>query len=158
VLAYPTSCATPCKPKWLYELGAGLEVGTPVVVDGKIFVSVDGRAGASCTRSRPRLYAFAENCGSGGALCKPLWAGFAKGSSSPAVANGVVYAGSVGGRLYAYAVNCAHGRRTCRPLFRSAPVPKGGSTFAASPAVAGGRVYYGAFTEVRAFGLRRSAR
>jgi len=191
VLAYATSCVTPCKPKWLYELGDGLEVGTPVVADGKIFVSVDGVGGsfvyalpASCgafvcdpiwkantvtpfTFATPavsggvvytqgyRFYAFDEDCGSGGAVCKPLWVGFARGSSSPAVANGVVYAGSAGGRLYAYAVNCARGGRTCRPRFRSAPIPRGGSTFAASPAVAGGRVYYGAFTVVRAFGLRR---
>ena len=189
VLAYPTACETPCRPKWLYELGNGLEMGTPVVADGKIFVSADSEGGsfvyalpASCgefvceplwhgntvtpfTFATPavadgvvytqgfKVYAFPENCGTGDALCTPVWRGDAKGSTSPVVANGVVYAGSADGRLYAFAVGCGSGGRTCRPLYRGPRSP--GQPFASSPAVVAGKVYYGAATRVRAFALKR---
>jgi eukaryotic-like serine/threonine-protein kinase len=72
--------------------------------------------------------------------------------SSPAIANGVVYVGSVSGSLYAYKTGCASGGKTCEPLYRGPPT--GGQPFAASPAVVAGKVYYGAFTSVRAFALR----
>ena len=188
VLAFPTACSTPCRPNWLYELDAP-EIGTPVVVDGKVFVSADSEGGslvyalpASCgefvceplwhgntvtafTFATPavsdgvvytqgfKLYAYAEDCGTGNALCRPIWVGNAKGSSSPAVANGVVYAGSVDGRLYAYRVGCRSGGQTCKPLYRGPKV--GGQPFASSPAVVAGKVYYGAGTNVRAFALKR---
>jgi outer membrane protein assembly factor BamB len=188
VLAYPTQCTTPCHPKWLYELAAP-EIGTPVVADGKIFVSADGAGGsfvyalpASCgefvceplwhgdtitpfTFATPavsdgvvytqgfKLYAFDENCGTGDAVCKPLWRGDARGTTSPVVANGVVYAGSVTGSLYAYRIGCASGGATCKPLYRGPPTR--GQPFASSPAVVAGKVYYGAFTAVRAFALGR---
>jgi outer membrane protein assembly factor BamB len=189
VLAFPTSCSTPCNPKWLYELGGGFEIGTPVIADGRIFVSADGAGGsfvyalpASCgdfvcepiwhadtvtpfTFASPavadgvvytqgfKLYAFDENCGTGGAVCKPLWRGDARGASSPAVANGVVYAGSAEGRLYAYAAGCGSGGRTCKPLYRGPRT--GGTPFATSPAVVAGKVYYGAATKMRVFGLKQ---
>ena len=188
VLAYPTLCSTPCQTKWLYELDAP-EIGTPVVADGKVFVSADGDGGsfvyalpASCgefvceplwhantvtpfTFATPavsdgvvytqgfRVYAFDENCGTGDAVCRPLWVGNAKGSTSPAVANGVVYAGSASGRLVAYRVGCARGGKTCKPLYRGPAT--GGTPFAASPAVVAGKVYYAASTSVRTFAPRR---
>src|SRR5215204_773748 len=156
VLAYPRTCTTPCHPKWLYELDAP-EIGTPVVADGKIFVSADGEGGsfvyalpASCgeftceplwhgntvtpfTFASPavsdgvvytqgfKLYAFPENCGTGNAVCTPLWRGEAKGSTSPVVVNGVVYAGSVTSSLHAFAIGCGSGGKTCKPLYRGPP-------------------------------------
>ena len=63
-------------------------------------------------------------------------------TSSPAVANGVVYVGSWDGKLYAYAVGCASGGGSCTPLWTGAT-----STyiFSSSPAVAGGVVYVGSW-------------
>jgi outer membrane protein assembly factor BamB len=188
VLAFPKTCTTPCHPKWLYELDAP-EIGTPVVADGKIFVSADSEGGsfvyalpASCgefvceplwhgntvtpfTFATPavsdgvvytqgfKLYAFPEDCGTGNALCTPLWRGEAKGSTSPVVANGVVYAGSVTSTLYAFAVGCGSGGKTCKPLYRG-PAARG-QPFASSPVVVAGKVYYGSGTRVRAFALSR---
>jgi outer membrane protein assembly factor BamB len=58
--------------------------------------------------------------------------------SSPAVANGVVYAGSDDGKLYAVdAHGC--GAATCAPLWTSAA----GAPVRSSPAVAVGSVYVG---------------
>ncbi len=179
--------STPHHPKWLYELGGSLDMGTPVVADGKIFVSADSEGGslvyalpASCgefvcdpiwhantvtpfTFATPavsdgvvytqgfKLYAFSDTCGTANAVCTPLWRGNAKGTSSPVVANGVVYAGSANGSLYAYSVGCGSGGRTCRPLYLRPPT--GGTPFAASPAVVAGKVYCAASTSVRAFAL-----
>jgi outer membrane protein assembly factor BamB len=50
----------------------------------------------------PNLYMFAEKCGQ--QTCKPLWTASTGGAiwSSPAVANGVVYVGSLDHKLYAF--------------------------------------------------------
>ena len=61
----PTACSTPCRPNWLYELDAP-EIGTPVVVDGKVFVSADGEGGSL-------VYALPASCGE--FVCEPLWHG-----------------------------------------------------------------------------------
>ena len=190
VLVFPASCSTPCDPLAQYDLGGGLEVGTPVVASDRIFVSADSEGGSeffalppTCpadevcgpiwhadtvtpfTFSTPavakgvvyvqgfKLYAFRASCATGGAKCSPLWKGDVPGSSSPAVANGVVYTGSNKGRLYAFRAGCASGGRTCKPLYRGPP--SGGTPFATSPAVISGKVFYGAFTTLRAFALRR---
>jgi outer membrane protein assembly factor BamB len=67
--------------------------------------------------------------------------------SSPAVANGVVYIGSMGGTLYAYAAGCASGGGTCTPLWTATT---GGYIFS-SPAVANGVVYVGSKDLLYAF-------
>jgi hypothetical protein len=69
------------------------------------------------------------------ALDRPGWQSIA---SSPAVAGGVVYVGSVG-KLYAYAVGCASSGNTCTPLWTG---DTGGWVYS-SPAVADGVVYVG---------------
>jgi outer membrane protein assembly factor BamB len=190
VLVYPDHCSTPCDPLWRYELGSGLEVGTPVAASGRVFVSADSEGGSELfalpvqcpidgpcrpiwhadtvtpfTFSTPavwkgvvyvqgfKLYAFRTSCGTGGAKCAPLWQAEVPGASSPVVANGVVYTGSNKGRLYAFRTGCGSGGKTCRPLYRGPP--SGGTPFASSPAVISGKVYYGAFTHMRAFALGR---
>ena len=60
-------------------------------------------------------------------------------ASSPAVANGVVYVGSLDHKLYAYAVGCASGGATCTPLWTATT----GDMVVSSPAVANGVVYVG---------------
>jgi outer membrane protein assembly factor BamB len=71
----------------------------------------------------------------------PAWTGTTtfEVTSSPAVANGVVYVGSDGGKLYAYPVGCASGGGTCSPLWTGSTVFYASS----SPAVANGVVYIG---------------
>jgi outer membrane protein assembly factor BamB len=50
------------------------------------------------------MYAFPASCGTGDATCFPLWQGAAGSDidTSPAVADGVVYAGSYDHHLYAW--------------------------------------------------------
>jgi len=72
----------------------------------------------------------------------PDWTSFATGGSifsSPVVAGGVVFIGSLDGRLYAFnAAGC--GTSACPPLWTSTPT---GSIIESSPAVAGGVVFTG---------------
>lgn len=68
----------------------------------------------------------------------PLWS-FATGlevASSPVVAGGMVYVGSLDYKLYAFDTSC---RKDCQPLWSFAT----GSSIHSSPAVAGGMVYIG---------------
>jgi outer membrane protein assembly factor BamB len=63
--------------------------------------------------------------------------------SNPAVANGLVYAGSEVADLYAFdaagVTNCSGTPKTCAPVWTGAT----GSGFVESPAVANGTVYVG---------------
>jgi outer membrane protein assembly factor BamB len=135
-----------CKPLWV---GPRLEGGNtaPAVANGVIYI--EGEVN--------RLYAFSAaadttNCsGSRTKTCKPLWAGIIPAhlnpigdfSSSPAVANGVVYIGSDNNNLYAFSAagttNCSGTRKKCKPLWAGAT--KG--PLSSSPAVANGVVYIG---------------
>ncbi len=61
--------------------------------------------------------------------------------SSPVVANGIVFVGSVDGKLYAYkAGGCDSGKITCPPLWTSNPT---GYSIFSSPAVTNGIIYIG---------------
>jgi outer membrane protein assembly factor BamB len=60
-------------------------------------------------------------------------------TSSPAVANGVVYVGSANGKLYAFAVGCATGGGTCAPIWTGAT----GGAIDSSPSTSGNHVYVG---------------
>jgi len=66
-------------------------------------------------------------------------------SSSPAVANGVVYVGSADKNLYAFPANCA--AAPCLPLW----IGKVGGPISSSPAVANGVVYVGSLGSLYAF-------
>ena len=63
--------------------------------------------------------------------------------SSPAVANGVVYVGSLDGKLYVFdadaSTNCSSGVVACSPLWTATT----GGRVVGSPAVANGKVYIG---------------
>ena len=122
-------------PAWRHEDGAS--VSSPAVVDG---VAYTGSTFVGAPHSY--LYAFAaggEGC-SPAADCAPLWKGEAGGPivSSPAVAGGVVYAGSNDNSLYAFdASGC--GAAVCQPVWTAATM----GPVQSSPAVAGGVVYVG---------------
>jgi outer membrane protein assembly factor BamB len=79
--------------------------------------------------------------------CQPLWStGTISGgfTSTPAVANGVVYIGGTDGFLYAFdaagSTNCSGLPKICAPLWTSSLV----GAIEASPVVANGKVYIGA--------------
>lgn len=143
VYAFPRSCGgLTCDPLWKGEELTPFTFSTPAVADGLVYVQ------------GYKLYAFPRKCRHDGGVCKPRWKASLRGfAASPAVANGVVYAGSITGKLYAFGAKCGRSGKRCRPRYASAPI-KGGGGFASSPAVVGGRVYYGGFNRVHAFALR----
>jgi hypothetical protein len=70
-------------------------------------------------------------------------------SSSPAVANGVVYIGSNDNNLYAFAAGCRSDGGSCTPLWTW----RGDQVIVSSPAVSNGVVYAGVGDNVYAFDL-----
>jgi outer membrane protein assembly factor BamB len=122
-----------CQPRFVGPTGGALR-SSPAVADGRVFVGSEDF----------KLYAFdangSTNCsGSPTATCSPLWTAATTNTlvSSPAVANGVVYIGTVAGgsfgaRLNAYdaagSTNCSGTPRTCNPLWSSGNLGTIGST------------------------------
>jgi outer membrane protein assembly factor BamB len=142
VYAFARFGAGHAHPLWEGNELTPFTFSTPAVYKGLVYVQ------------GYKLYAFGAACRRDGGVCKPRWKASVRGfAASPAVANGVVYIGSTTGRLYAFGAKCARGGRSCTPRYAGPPV-KGSQPFATSPAVVGGRVYYGAFNRVRSFALR----
>jgi len=144
-----TNCSgTPkiCAPLWSADTGSGV-VSSPAVANGVAYVGV----GPSWDGSTDgELIAFdaagRTNCAGTPKTCTPLWTTGAAGSgvvSSPAVANGVVYAGSANHNVSAFdaagVTGCAGMPKVCAPLW-SARSAGGGSSW---PVVANGIVYAG---------------
>lgn len=114
-----------CQPLWVVH-GS---FGDPVAADGVVYVVGDGL-----------LQAFPEDCGTSGATCRPLWVGrVGTGfTTTPVVANGVVYVGSeLGhperGRLSAFSTTCTPRElphagigRLCDPLWTTDLLGLGG--------------------------------
>jgi outer membrane protein assembly factor BamB len=125
---------------WTTTTGGAFYYSSPAVANGVVYVgSVEGE-----------LYAFdaagATGCSGAPKTCSPLWTATTGGaiySSSPAVANGVVYVGSDDGKLYAFdaagVTNCSGTPKTCSPLWTATI----GGEVRTSPAVANGVVYVG---------------
>jgi outer membrane protein assembly factor BamB len=156
-----TPPVTTCTPLWIGATAAGVD-SSPTVANGVVYVG---------TKSPDdKLYAFSTsatstNCTTTGTppvkTCTPLWTG-ATGygvNSSPAVANGVVYVGSLDGKLYAFSTaagssNCTTTGtppvKTCTPLWTATigPADRGTSS---SPSVANGVVYIGSAGKLYAF-------
>ena len=125
----------------------GEVLGSPIVASGVLYV--DSLDTSSSTVSLEAFDAAGKTNCSGG-TCQPLWtaplgsgtAGADTGGSSPAVVNGVVYAGASNG-LEAFdaagVTNCSGTPKTCAPLWSASVGPIGTS----SPIVANGVVYIG---------------
>jgi hypothetical protein len=140
VHAFPTSCRTgngTCEPLWYADLPSSNH-SSVAVTDTTIYVG-----------SKHRLYALAVGCASDGSLCTPIWKSPKIGAdndemaSSPAVANGVVYVGSMvqnqaNGRLFAFPAECGFDGAICDWIWRS---PLLGGMVNPSPAVSNGMVY-----------------
>jgi len=143
-----TNCSgTPktCAPLWAGQTAAPSYLSSPAVLNGIVYV------GASDTGFQTgHIYAFSAsgttNCSGTPRTCGPLWTSGSVGAivSSPAVASGVVYVGSMDKNLYAFSAagttNCTGTPRYCAPLWVD---PTGGTIYASSPAVAYGSVYVG---------------
>jgi hypothetical protein len=117
---------------WKAILPAGL--GAPTIYGGKVYVIAEGSPNAG-------LYVFSLTCGTGGAICSPLWRSVAGSTSSynapePGVAIGErkVYA-SLGGTLYAYPLDCVTPINICAPSASRAGVND------ATPVFSNGYVY-----------------
>ena len=139
-----TGCSgTPktCTPLWTAANVSG--ESSPAVAAGVIYVgafnavAAFSAAGATgCTGTPPTR------------TCTPLWTGDAStgstgGSSSPAVAGGVVYIGSTDGDLYAFSAagttGCSGTPKTCAPLWTGPTT----NQISSAPAVAHGVAYIG---------------
>jgi outer membrane protein assembly factor BamB len=121
--------------------------GSPIVASGVLYVD-----SINTSSSTVSLEAFdaAGNTNCSGATCQPLWTaplgsgtvGASTGGSSPAVVDGVVYAGA-SNNLEAFdaagVTNCSGTPKVCAPLWSASGGPVGTS----SPVVANGVVYIG---------------
>ena len=138
-----TDCSgtpTSCHPLWTGTMGTTYSTSSPAVSGGVVYTESND----------DKLFAFDANgstdCSGTPATCSPLWTAALGGTpddSSPAVADGVVYAPS--SSLQAFdangVTNCSGTPKTCTPL-RSYNVTVLGS----SPSVANGLVFIGSTT------------
>jgi outer membrane protein assembly factor BamB len=132
-----------CVPLWAGTAGGGLE-GTPAIAGGVVYALTESGTGALS------LDAFDStgntDCSGSPKTCPPLWtAPIGSGSlfsSSPAIANGVVYVGSGDHKLYWFdasgVTGCSGIPKACTPL---ATATTGAEV--SSPVVANGVVYVG---------------
>ena len=132
-----------CTPLWTAKASNGIG-GTPAVANGVVYtVSEDGTLSAFDAAGSTHCSGTVT-----AKTCTPLWASALGGSglvtsSSPAVANGVVYFASTSATVYGFdaagSINCSvtGGTKTCTPLWSANP---GG--YAGTAAVANGVVYF----------------
>ncbi len=135
-----------CQPLWTASLSPG-GFSSVLVVNGMVYVG--GSYGTSPPQGRVEAFDANgnTNCSGTPKTCQPLWtSGSNVGLSSPAVANGVLYAVGLDAKLYAFSANgstnCSGTPTTCSPLWTAAmgtvsasPVTPG------SPTVSNGVVY-----------------
>jgi outer membrane protein assembly factor BamB len=91
-----------CGPIWKSVRtgpGGGF-ASSPAVANGIVFVGSQ-----EAYQSNGKLLAYKANCGTGGAICHPIWQSPMLGgmvNSSPAVSHGMVFVSSNSGRSYAF--------------------------------------------------------
>ena len=112
-------------------------IDSPAVADGIVYIGSQ----TSDDDASGKLNAFAA-AGCGNPVCAPLWQGDAGSqsilSSSPTVADGVVYIGGFDGKLYAFdAEGC--GQALCQPIWSGAT----GGSIESTPTVYKGVVFVG---------------
>ena len=116
-VVYPTDCAHPCKPAWVYEH----RLSSPVIANGVAYLFGSGDPGDR---------AFDAACGAGADACPSLWTmGLDNGSSHvPAtVVDGTVYVTGDDGNLHVFRLG---GSATCCvPASRGVGQPAGDLVF-----------------------------
>ena len=120
---------------WSRDTGASID-SAPVVAGDRVYV----------TNTAGTLLAFPTTCATAPGTCRPIWTANEGPDStyqigSPAIGEGMVFAGSVQGTLFGYPISCGPG--TCRPTWMARP---GGDLSSASPVVADDVVYVGSST------------
>ena len=139
IYAFDRGCSSQCDYSWVSTLN-GPVYSSPAISAGVVY--------AASYAEEPKLYAFdaagnPSHCDAQYQICNPLWTAAVGGgvTSSPAVANGIVYIG--GDQLYAFdasgVTNCSTMLKTCAPLWTAAI---GGGT-ASSPMVVNGSLFIG---------------
>jgi outer membrane protein assembly factor BamB len=150
-----------CAPLWTAPTGSPV-YSSPAVANGVVYVSSGNPLTTTLSGGDPaaKLYAFdatGANCAGTPKTCSPLWTGIPTGGfglgTSPAVANGVVYVGSVScacsnfvsfpvsflDAFDATGTGCLGTPKTCAPLWSSAETI---GFMDNSPAVSNGTVYF----------------
>jgi outer membrane protein assembly factor BamB len=134
VLAYAAAGCRPalvCRPVWVRQGGAATPFdSTPAVGRTTVFVGGPNRLNALDAATGRRR-----------------WSGVVEGSgedftvTTPVVANGVIYATTVGNRVHAFA-SAGCGSSSCRPLWSGVINPEvDNSTATFAPSVSGGALY-----------------
>jgi outer membrane protein assembly factor BamB len=132
----PPNVGATCDEVWAVDAGSGY---SPAVAGGIVYLGSDegglwayaaGDCSTKVASASPCVWRWMADTGS---------AGGAGITSSPVVANGVVYVGTGDGSLYAYLVGCADNGGSCAPLWTATM----GAAIDSSPAVANGVVYVG---------------
>jgi hypothetical protein len=142
-----------CGPLWRTS-GVKNGYASPALAKGRLFVaSSSGTLGAFDATG-------VEGCSGTPRVCSPLWKASIPvtttvHSSSPAVANGLVFVGSNGDRLYAFdatgTAGCSGAPKVCSAVWTG---PTTGGAIFSSPIVANGVVYVGSDSgRVHAYGL-----
>ena len=132
-----------CEPLWTASPSPGGD-SSVLVVNGVAYV---GGMGSNAGRVEAFDASGVTNCSGSPKTCQPLWTSSSNiGFSSPAVANGVLYAMGEDARLYAFSANgtrnCSGKPTTCTPLWTAAMgSPSTGTIQAWSPSVSNGIVY-----------------
>jgi hypothetical protein len=142
--AFPTQCGSggaTCSPDWSAQPPTGSGLGVPALANGVAYIP----SGFDSV-----LNAFSTTCGSATVSCAPLWTapisspnggGFIYGESSPAVANGLVYAHSFD-TAFAFPTSCATSGPSCQPLWvKTISETGGGSGVLGGPVVADGMLF-----------------
>jgi outer membrane protein assembly factor BamB len=126
-------CGQPtCQPAWRSDAGIDFFNGSPAVYKNRLFIPLEND-----------LAVFDAN-GCGQAACSPLYRDFAGGAqasiiSSPALANGVVYAGRNTAEVIAWkAVGC--GQAFCASIWKGITNDQ---VVDSSPAIVDGKLYIG---------------
>jgi outer membrane protein assembly factor BamB len=138
--AFPAAgCGAPtCPPLWQGDTHTdGEDESSAAVSGGYVYVG-----GGECDQGDCGLFVFAAS-GCGQPFCQPAWVdlptlGF---TSSPAVANGVVYFVAGAGQLFAFDARGCNAAACTEPLWSGGSLGDGGG-FGSSPAVAGGLVFF----------------
>ena len=131
-----------CQPLWTAPTSFG--ESSVLVVSGVVYI---GTLGSNAGRVEAFDANGVTNCSGTPKSCQPLWTSSSNiGFSSPAVANGVLYAMGEDAKLYAFSANgttsCSGTPTTCNPLWTAAlGTPSVGTIEAWSPSVSNGIVY-----------------
>jgi outer membrane protein assembly factor BamB len=123
---------TTCKPLWQAANSSDFFNGSPAVTKKRVYIGVEDGLG---------VYAVG---GCGAPTCKPLWTDFGSGfqaavTSSPTVANGVVYAGRNTAEVLAWPEGSC-GSPSCTNIWSGATNDQ---IVSSSPTIVNGRVYIG---------------